>query len=367
MNFEIKTDDLKAALKDVAGTVGGHMPITACVLVEPALGDRIKLTTTNLEGSTISRVDGLGEGFSVALPHRELAAIVNRAKTESIQLTLVEGYRVKIDAGRAVSELSGLDPVEFPTVHAGSAGDSFDIEARDLLAGLQCTSYAASKDVARPHLNGVFLQHDGEKLIAVATDGHRLAVHDFGNVGAELDELKDGVILGRDGVLSLQAILRSRDGDVTIGVGRTVSASIGSTQLIFPVLDGSFPDYRQVIPRKDTGDTITASVKDILDAIADVVPTVQRNTPIARMHMRTDGCTIQSRGDDMHTIVDLGDMGWTGKDLEIGANVNYLIDALRAVTADDAEITVSDPLKPIAIRPANADNSSVSIVMPMRI
>lgn len=366
MHFEIKTDDLKAALKDVAGTVGGSMPITACVLIEPD-GDRVKLTTTNLDSSTISRTDGLGEGFQIALPHRELAAIVGRAKTESVQLTLVEGCRVKIDAGRAVSELSGLGPDEFPTVRVVDASKSFSIGAKDLLAGLECTSYATSKDIARPHLNGVFFKHDGEKMIAVATDGHRLALHDFGNIGAELDDLKDGVILSRDGVLSLQAILRSRDGDVTVSVGRTVSASVGSAQLIFPVIDGRFPDYRQVVPARYDGDAITVATKDLLDAIADVVPTTQRNLPIARLQLSKDGCTIKSRGDDMHTLVDLGDLGYTGDDLEIGANVNYLIDALRAVTTDDAEITISDPLKPIAIRPANADNSSVSIVMPMRI
>lgn len=366
MHFEIKTDDLKAALKDVAGTVGGSMPVTACVLIEPD-GDRIKLTTTNLEGSTISRTDGLGEGFQIALPHRELAAIVGRAKSKTVQLTLVGDLRVKIDAGRAVSELSGLAPDEFPSPRVGDAGDSFVMDAKDLLAGLEYTSYAASKSMDRPHLNGVFLQHDGEKLIAVATDGHRLAMHDFGDIGADLDELKDGVILGRDGVLSLQNVLKSHDGNVTISVGRTVSASVGSTQLIFSVIDGIYPQYRQVIPPRDTGDAITASVKDILDAIADVVPTIKRELPIARLQLSKDGCTIKSRGDDMHTLVDLGDLGYTGEDLEIGANVNYLTEALRTVTTDDVEITLDGPLKPIALRPANAGNNSVSIVMPTRI
>lgn len=366
MHFEIKTDDLKAALKNVAGTVGGSLPITDCVLIERD-GDRVKLTTNNLDGSTISYVDGIGEGFSIALPHRELAAIVNRARTEHVKLTMIGDHRVKIDAGRAVSEISGLDSVEFPTVHTGDAGDSFVMGAKDLLTGLQCTSYAMSKDTARPHLNGVFFQHDGEKLIAVATDGHRLAVHDFGDVGADIDELKNGVILSRDGALSLHGVLKSHDGDVTISVGRTVSVSVGDTQVVIPVISYSFPDYRQVLPPSGVGDTITVRAKYLLDAIADVAPTVQREMPIARLQLSEDGCTIKSRGDDMHTLVDLGELGYMGDDLEIGANVNYLIDALRAVTSDDVEITLDGALKPIAFRAANACNSSVSIVMPTRI
>lgn len=366
MHFEIRTDDLKAALKNVAGTVGGSMPITACVLIEP-VGDRVKLTTTSVDSSTISRIDGRGDGFSIALPHRELAAIVNRAKSDAVTIELVAPLRVRIDAGRAVSELAGLSANEFPTVHTGDAGDSFDIESKDLLAGLAYTSYAMSKDAARPHLNGVFFQHDGEKLIAVATDGHRLALHDFGDIGAELDDLKNGVILSRDGALSLQAILRSHDGNVTISVGSKVSVTIGSTQLILPVISDGYPDYRQVLPPSGVGDTITVIVKDLLDAIADVVPTIQRQLPIARLQLSEDGCTIKSRGDDMHTLVDLGDLGYTGEDLEIGSNVNYLTDALRAVTTDEAEITLDGPLKPIVFRPANAGNSSVSIVMPTRL
>lgn len=366
MHFEINTSELKAALKDVSGTVGNVMPIIECVLIEPD-NERVKLTTTSPESSTISYIDGLGEGFRIALPHRELTAIINRAKSESVKIELVGDLRVKIDAGRAVSELSGSDPNEFPTVSTGDTNNSFSIDAKDLLAGLEYTSYAMSKDAARPHLGGMFLQQDGEKLIAVATDGHRLVVHDFGEVADELDELKKGVILGRDGVLSLQNVLKSHDGNVMISVGRTVSASVGSTQLIFSVIDRSYPNYRQALPARYTGDTITVSAKDLLDAIADVVPTVQRQLPIARLHMSADGCTIKSRGDDMHTLVDLGDLGYTGEDLEIGANVNYLTDALRAVTTDEAEVAFSGPLKPLVIRDADADNSSVSLVMPARI
>src|SRR5699024_4484147 len=181
-------------------------------------------TTTSLESSTVSYIDGLGEGFRIALPHRELTAIINRAKSESVRFELVGDLRVKIDAGRAISELSGSDPDTFPTVHAGDTSNAFNIDAKDLLAGLEYISYAMSKDVARPSLNGMFLQQDGGKLTAVATDGHRLVVHDFGEVAAELDELKKGVILGREGVLSLQNVLKSHDGNVMISVGRTVSA-----------------------------------------------------------------------------------------------------------------------------------------------
>ena len=366
MHFEINTQELKAALKDVAGTVGSSMPAATCVLIEP-VGDGVKLTTTDFEGSTISRIDGLGEGFSIALPHREFAAIINRAKSDAVTIELVAPLRVRIDAGRAVSELSGMTPNVFPTVYAGDAGGSFSIDAKDLLAGLEYTSYAASKGTERPHLSGVFMKHDGEKLVAVATDGHRLTVHDFGDVGSETDELKGGVILGRDGVLSLQGVLKSHEGNVTINVGSKVSVTVGSTQLILPVISEGYPDYRQVLPPIGVGDVLTVAVKDLLDAIADVVPTIQRELPIARLQLSADGCTIKSRGDDMHTLVDLGDLGYTGEGIEIGTNVSYLTDALRAVTTDDAEITLVGPLRPIAIRPASAGNSSVSIVMPTRL
>src|SRR5699024_7151659 len=118
MHFEINTRELKAALKDVSGTVGDVKPIIECVLIEPD-DERVKLTTTSLESSTISYIDGLGEGFRIALPHRELTAIINRAKSESVRFELVGDLRVKIDAGRAISELSGSDPDPIPTVHAG--------------------------------------------------------------------------------------------------------------------------------------------------------------------------------------------------------------------------------------------------------
>ena len=380
MSFIFNTKDLQKALKDVSGTLGGKsdMPVLSCVLLRRT-DDGACMTTTSLIASTVRSVSCEGEGFNVAIPHKELSAIVGRARGQTVEIELKEAPRVVdkgpdvgvvvVRSGNARSEISTIDHEIFPTIDIACADQSFVIRSTDLLAALDYAGYAMSSDEGRPHLCGLHMSMDraSNELTCVATDGHRLITKNIGKIDADFEEIKEGITINREGALSLQNALRGRDCDVTLSVGRQIYAKMDDVAFGFAIIDSTFPNFRQVIPYFGDRSKIVFSVKDMLTAIGDVMPSVSRDTMSILVHLSAKGCSLSSKNDNASTVVKIGDLGWTGDDLTFGINAGYLTETLRASTRESVKMYVEGALKPIIIQCEGADDSGISVVMPMRV
>jgi DNA polymerase-3 subunit beta len=220
----------------------------------------------------------------------------------------------------------------------------------------------AQQDV-RYYLNGMLLEIDGQLLRAVATDGHRLALCE--TVLEIKAKNSQQVIVPRKGVLELQRVLTAEGvAEVAIGTNH-VRAQIGDIRFTSKLIDGRFPEYSRVIP---------AAPASAIRADRDVLKQALQRTAILsnekyrgiRVTVKKNLLTVQAHNPEQEEAEEEIEVGYEGNDLEVGFNVNYLLDALAAIDGQDVELGLTDSNSSCLIRsPGNA--SARYVVMPMRL
>jgi DNA polymerase III subunit beta len=228
---------------------------------------------------------------------------------------------------------------------------------------LEKTHFSMAQQDVRYYLNGMLLEIDGQLLRAVATDGHRLALSE-----ATLEtkaKSSQQVIVPRKGVLELQRVL-TPEGTAAVAIGSNhVRAQIGDVRFTSKLIDGRFPEYSRVIPSAPA-----AAVRADRDVLRQAL---QRTAILSnekyrgiRINMRKNAMTVQAHNPEQEEAEEEIEVTYEGADLEVGFNVNYLLDALAAIDGQDVEIGLTDSNSSCLIRsPGSA--SSRYVVMPMRL
>jgi len=220
----------------------------------------------------------------------------------------------------------------------------------------------AQQDV-RYYLNGMLLEIDGQVLRAVATDGHRLALSEAALEGKAKSSQQ--VIVPRKGVLELQRVL-TPEGTAALAIGTNhVRAQIGDVRFTSKLIDGRFPEYSRVIPSAPA-----AAVRADRDVLRQAL---QRTAILSnekyrgiRINVKRNAVTVQAHNPEQEEAEEEIEVAYEGPDLEVGFNVNYLLDALAAIEGQDVEIGLTDSNSSCLIRsPGTA--SSRYVVMPMRL
>ena len=213
------------------------------------------------------------------------------------------------------------------------------------------------------YLNGMLLETEGKSLRAVATDGHRLALCET-ELAARAKTAQQ-VIVPRKGVLELQRILGA-DGNLELAVGTNhVRAQIGNIRFTSKLIDGRFPEYGRVIPANPT---------KLVEADREVLRQALQRTAILsnekyrgiRLVVKPDLLTLQAHNPEQEEAEDQIEVGYKGDELEVGFNVNYLLDALAAIDGEKVEIGLSDANSSCLIR-APGTTAARYVVMPMRL
>src|SRR2546430_4284497 len=221
----------------------------------------------------------------------------------------------------------------------------------------------AQQDV-RYYLNGLLLETDGKSLRAVATDGHRLAICEM-----ELKEHgKAGqhqVIVPRKGVLELQRILGT-DGNIELAIGTNhVRAQIGEIRFTSKLIDGRFPEYARVIP-SNPPKTVEADRENLRQALQRTAILSNEKYRGIRLTARPDLLTLQAHNPEQEEAEDQVEVSYKGEEVEIGFNVNYLLDALSAIEGDKVQIGLTDSNSSCLIHAPGTMHTRY-VVMPMRL
>jgi DNA polymerase III subunit beta len=220
------------------------------VLLEATKGDALHVSATDLDVSVTSvhKCEVLKEG-RVAVPAKQLFEIVKALPEKDVVLKRAQNNWLELRSGAAEFRIVGLAAEDFPALPRFEKVTFVSVPPRSLLEMIELTSFAASTDETRYNLNGVFFEPAGATLRTVATDGHRLALAerplegDFG--------LKKGVILPRKGLGEMKKLLLdAAEGEVKLGfVENSAVLQLPSVKLVMRLIEGVFPDYRQVIPK----------------------------------------------------------------------------------------------------------------------
>ena len=364
MKFSASRETLLEPLQAVIGVVERRqtMPILANLLLV-LKEQRMTVTATDLEVELVAAaaVDA-GEGGEITLPGRKLVDIC-RALPEQATVTItVKGERATITSGRSRFSLATLPAAEFPSVDDIGEQASLSLKQGDARRLIEKTHFSMAQQDVRYYLNGLLLEVDGDVLRGVATDGHRLAL-------CEVPLSKGGgnnqVIVPRKGVLELQRLLGG-EGELSLGIGGNhVRAEIGDIRFTSKLIDGRFPEYSRVIPDAE-GPAIHGDKGTLRQAMQRAAILSNEKYRGIRLDLGAQKLVIQAHNPEQEEAEEEVEVSYSGDALEIGFNVNYLLDALGAVDGDEVEIWLKDSNSSCLIG-APGDASCKYVVMPMRL
>ena len=364
MKLTAKREDLLAPLQSVIGVVERRqtMPVLANVLLS-ARDNRLAITGTDLEVELVAATKvGLEQPGDITVPGRKLVDIF-RALPDGVSVTLsTEGERAIVRAGRSRFTLSTLPAAEFPVIEEINAAQTLSLPQGEFRRLIDKTHFSMAQQDVRYYLNGLLLETQESALRAVATDGHRLALCEM----ALPSPGKTGqVIVPRKGVLELQRILGT-EGTVELAIGTNhVRAQIGDIRFTSKLIDGRFPEYARVIP-SSPGKIVQADRELLRQSLQRTAILSNEKYRGIRLAVRTDLLVIQAHNPEQEEAEDQVEVVYAGDEVEIGFNVNYLLDALSAIEGDKVEIGLTDSNSSCLIHAPGLTQTRY-VVMPMRL
>jgi DNA polymerase-3 subunit beta len=365
MKFSAERESILAPLQAVIGVVERRqtMPVLANVLIV-AKSDQLSITATDLEVELVAKatvnIQQIGE---ITVPGRKLLDIV-KALPDAAQVTItIEGEKATVRSGKSRFTLTTLPASEFPTIEDIRAQQSLTIAQAALKKLLEKTHFSMAQQDVRYYLNGMLLESDGKILRTVATDGHRLAYCE-----APMEGEGSGVqqvIVPRKGVLELQRLLTG-DETVELVIGTNhVRAQIGNIRFTSKLIDGRFPEYGRVIPASPTRKI--GADRDVLRAALQRAAILSNEKYRGiRLSLKAGVLTLQSHNPEQEEAEEELDVNYAGDEMEIGFNVNYLLDALAAIDGTEVELGLTDANNSCLLTSAAMPNSKY-VVMPMRL
>ena len=365
MKFTTAREALLKPLQAVIGVVERRqtMPILSNVLII-AKGGQLAVTATDLEVELVAQVEVEAElDGEITVSGRKLLDICKALPEGSEVSVNLSGEKLSVRGGRSKFNLATLPAAEFPVVEDIKAGQVITVSQAALVRLIEKTHFSMAQQDVRYYLNGMLLETGGTHLRAVATDGHRLALCQAELAGDKLDEQQ--VIVPRKGVLELQRLL-SGDGDLNIELGSNhIRIQLDGIRFTSKLIDGRFPEYDRVIP-KESSNELKADRMEFKSALQRTAILSNEKYRGIRLVIRDSGVVLQAHNPEQEEAEEELAVEYSGEDIEIGFNVNYLLDALSAVEGDGVTLSVQDSNSSCLIRQPGNDDCTF-VVMPMRL
>ncbi|TDR73346.1 DNA polymerase III subunit beta [Paludibacterium purpuratum] len=365
--LQAERDALLKPLLAVTGIVERRhtLPILSNVLIEKK-GAEVGFLATDLEIQiTTASTDALpGEDFRLTTSAKKLQDIL-RAIPDKATVTLEQqDGRLTLKAGKSRFNLQTLPAEDFPLLPVNGTSDAaFSLSQRELKRLIAQVQYAMAVQDIRYYLNGLLMQTEGNQVRLISTDGHRLA---FSSAEVEANLPKAEVILPRKTVLELYKLLADSDDPINIEVlANQVRFSFGTTVIISKVVDGKFPDYNRVIPL-DNDKIFLIERVTFLHALQRAAILANEKFRGVRLVLKPGAMSILCTNSEQEEAEEELEIGYSGGGLEIGFNINYLLDVLTNLPADTLQLAFGDGSRSALFTiPDNSDFKY--IVMPMRI
>jgi DNA polymerase III subunit beta len=365
--IKAKRDEILGPLSAVSGIIERRhtLPILSNVLVDTVEG-KLSFLATDIEIQITARtaVAIAGDAQPVTVGARKLLDIL-RALPDGADVTLQQqDKRLVVKAAKSRFTLQTLPAEDFPRL-AKPAGEAarFGLEQKVFRRLLGLVQYAMAQQDIRYYLNGLLMVVEEGQLKLVATDGHRLAYAAV-KLGAELP--RQEVIVPRKTVLELAKLLGDDDSELRVEISATqASFAFGTIQLISKLIDGKFPDYTRVIPSQHKN-LLHLAREPLRQALLRAAILSNEKFRGVRWVLADGALKIVSSNAEQEEAHEELEVKYAGDALDIGFNVNYLLDVLNNVSGADIECAFGDACSSALISyPSEKDFKYV--VMPMRI
>lgn len=365
MKFSAARETILKPLQTVVGVVERRqtMPILSNVLLS-VQATKLGITATDLEVEIVAEAElNGGASGEITVPGRKLHDICRALPDGANVEVSLSGDRLTVKAGRSRFTLSTLRAADFPVVDDIGAKQTLRVSRSDLRRLVEKTHFSMAQQDVRYYLNGLLLETEKKCLRAVATDGHRLALSEIELLSAASRD--EQLIMPRKGVLELSRLLEG-DGDVELVLGANhIRVELAGVRLTSKLIDGRFPEYGRVVPNQP---------KNVLKADRSLFRHALQRTAIlsnekyrgVRLELSANSVTLQANNPEQEEATETLEVEYSGETLEIGFNVNYLLDALAAVDSEQVEFGVTDANSSCLIREPGGGHSKF-VVMPMRL
>lgn len=366
MKISISRDAILNPLQMVNNVIERRqtLPILSNVLIS-VKNNLLSLTGTDLEVEMINscNIENNEEG-DTTLPARKLLDIC-KALPENANIEIqVDEERAILKSGRSRFTLSTLSATEFPSIDALISPFEFDISQKVLKKLIDQTQFCMAQQDVRYYLNGLMFELTENQIIAVATDGHRLA---FSQANVNLDPgEKRQVIIPRKAINEISRLLEDKDEEITVSLSENhIRINFDNVTFTSKLIDGKFPDYQQVIPQK--GDNEVTSPRDNLYQAFNRT-SVLSNEKYRGMRLQLSENQLQAtvHNPEQDEAEEVIEVSYSGDEFEIGFNVAYLLDALSTIKSDEVVMQLTDSNHSCLLFGSD-DVDSKYVVMPMRL
>lgn len=365
MKLQIERERLLKPLSYVTSVVEKRqtLPILGNVYFEKE-GKSLTLIGTDLETEITTRIDDAkGNDGACTITAKKLYDICRTLPEDaSIQIE-VQGDKAVVKSGRSRFTLQTLPAGEFPRLETADWDIVIEVDQSQLRRLLEKTSFAMAQQDVRYYLNGSLIEIAPGRLRAVATDGHRLAKSDI-EIEASVEQTKQAIV-PRKAVLELIRLLEGEGNAILEMDSSHLRVKVGTVVFTTKLIDGRFPDYDKVIPDNLTTHLLVDRITfhDILARTAILTNEKFRGV---RLALGPGVMTVTAHNPEQEEAVDEMVVDYDGEELEIGFNVGYLMDALRALPTTEVDFGLQDPNSSCTVQ-APEQEETLYLVMPMRI
>ena len=366
MKFQIDKETLLNPLQQIIGAVEKRqtMPALSNVLIRTT-ENSLTLTATDLEIELVSQIGIIiDEPGEITVPARKLLDICKSLPNEAIIKFSVKDTKALVQSGRSRFSLTTLPANDFPALEAINSIYEFEITQKMLRDIIDKTAFAMAQQDVRYYLNGLMLEISSNYLRAVATDGHRLAYSEK-ETNADIADIKQ-VILPRKGVLELIRLLKDTDEKVKIILGSNhLQVEFDQLRLTSKLIDGRFPDYNRVMPT-DGDNIMIADREQLRQALMRASILSNEKYRGIRLILEKNLIKLQAQNPD-HEEADIElEVDYSGDDIEIGFNVNYMLDVLNVTNSEMVQTALRDSNSSFLLTYPDQSDSKY-VIMPMRL
>ncbi len=363
MKLKVEREQLMGGLQKVQSVVTSRstLPVLANILFRAEEG-RLWLTASDLDLSVrVSVPAEIGKEGATTLPAKRAVSIFRETPGSEVEIDLSDRDVASIRSGSAFFRLNGISAEDFPPLPAFEAAHAYTLEQPVLRAMLQRTGYAASTDETRQILNGVLLSFRDDKLTVVATDGRRLAL-----VEQELEfpkEAETDLVLPTK---TVNEIIRLMADEGTVRVRATTNQAAfeaGDTIVVSKLIEGSYPNYRTVIPGECEG-RIPLERELLQNAVRRVALLTSEQSSSIKMTFGGNRLDITAASPDIGEARETLAIKYSGKEISVSFNPEFVTDPLRALVVDEVYFELTDDVSPAVLK---TDDPFLYVLMPMRV
>jgi len=328
--------------------------------------ETIKLSCTDLEIGVSCYIKGeIVKGGEITIPAKKFTDIIRELpEDKDIEIKSDDNNQINIKCGKSNFNLMGLPKADYPLLPDFPSDNNFEVKKEEFKEMLKKVSYAVSNDETRYVLNGVFLIAEKGELKMVATDGRRLSYISKENIDKKIQKT---VIIPSKCVNEIQRIL-SQEGmgeKLKVGVAQNqIAFKIGSITMSSLLIEGTFPNYEQVIPKKFDLQ-VKVKTKEALSAVRQISTIANDKTSSIRLSFGKGLLRFSSSQGNGSGEVEI-DIDHTGQALDIAFNPVFVNDILKNIDEDEIVFELTGSLNPAVIRPVT-DKNYICVIMPMKV